>query len=184
MSEEDDNYSKTARIPTFDGTHAKFQMWWTRMKAYAALRGYAQTLKATKERDMPQGETTAIDLSTETGKKQAAAKKRNALAMANMTMAFTSEGLMALVYQSQDSEWPGGLVHKVVALLLKKYMPKDRISRVELRTAMAAVSMKKDDDPAVLFEQISVIQNKFNTAQSTIDEEELIAVVISVAPRE
>lgn len=63
-----------------------------------------------------------------------------------------------------------------------KYMPDDRILRVELRRALPNVSMRKDDDPAKLFEQISAIENKFNKPGNIIPEEELIAVVISSAP--
>ena len=71
----------------------------------------------------------------------------------------------------------------VVKALMAKYMPKDRISRVELRQMLASVSMKDNEDPATLFEQISAIENKFNTVSSKIEEEELIAVVMSAAPK-
>ena len=64
---------------------------------------------------------------------------------------------------------------------MAKYMPKDRISRVELRQMLAGVSMKDNDDPATLFEQISAIENKYNTASSKIEEEKLIAVVMLAA---
>lgn len=42
--------------------------------------------------------------------------------------------------------------------------------------------MKPTEDPSVIFEQISAIQNKFNYPGSIIPEEELIAVVITAAP--
>ena len=61
-------------------------------------------------------------------------------------------------------------------------MPNDRISRVELRKALASVTIRKDDDPAKLFEQISAIENKFNKPGNVIPEEELIAVLISSTP--
>ena len=89
--------------------------------------------------------------------------KRNNIAMANFTMAFTSESLMGLVYKAQSTKWPAGKASVVVKALLAKYMPKDRISRVELRQMLASVSMKDNEDPATLFEQISAIENKYNT---------------------
>ena len=46
------------------------------------------------------------------------------------------------------------------------------------------LTMKKNEDPSVLFEKISEIQNRYNTARHKLDEEDLIATVISVAPAE
>lgn len=53
---------------------------------------------------------------------------------------------------------------------------------------LSNVSMKKSDDPSILFEQISVIENKYSrplvgtTAAKVIDQEDLITVVIQKAP--
>ena len=46
------------------------------------------------------------------------------------------------------------------------------------------VTMKKNDDPSVLFEKISEIQNRYNTVTHKLDEEDLIATVIAVSPAE
>jgi hypothetical protein len=49
---------------------------------------------------------------TDAGKLQAAAKKRNVIVVANMTMmAFTTDGTMALVYKLKTREWPNGLAY-------------------------------------------------------------------------
>lgn len=72
---------------------------------------------------IPPSEETIIDVSTAAGKEPEAAKMRNAIAMANLTMAFTSEAAMSLVYKAQSTDWPGGLAHLVVAALLEKYQP-------------------------------------------------------------
>ena len=175
---------KSVKLPTFDGSHATFQLWWTRFKAYATVYKFDQALKVGGERDLPASESVTIDTSTDVGKRQEAAKKRNAVAMANLTMAFTTEATMGLVYKAMSNDWPGGLAHEVTAALLKKYKPEDTISRVELRQKMSEVRMKKNDDPATLFEQLSAIENQYNTATQQIDEEDMIATVISAAPTE
>ena len=90
---------------------------------------------------------------------------------------------MGLVFKAQSTEWPGGQASRVVKALMTKYMQKDRISRVELRQLLAGVSMKDNEDPATLFEQCSAIENKYNTATSKIEEEDLIAIVMSAAPK-
>jgi hypothetical protein len=81
--------------------------------------------------DMPSSQATVIDEGTPERMKQTAAKKRNAVAMANLTMAFETDGVMALVYESVTSAWRSGLAHLIVTALFKKYQPKDTMTRVE-----------------------------------------------------
>lgn len=77
-----------------------------------------------------------------------------------------------------------GLAHLVVAALFKKYQPQDMITKVELRKVLNKIKMKKGKDPATLFEQISSIENKYNTPTKKIDPDDLIAVVLDSAPNE
>ena len=84
--------------------------------------------------------------------------------MANLSMAFMTEATMGLVYKAMSNDWSGGLAHEVADALLKKYKPEDTILRVKLRQMMSKVRMKKNDDPATLFEQLSAIENQYNTA--------------------
>ena len=44
--------------------------------------------------------------------------------------------------------------------------------------------MKKDTDPAMLFEQVATIENRYNTATSQVQQEDLIAVILDAAPME
>ena len=53
-----------------------------------------------------------------------------------------------------------------------------------MRQMLNGVRMKKGQDPATLFDQLSAIEYKYNTATKTIDEEDLIAVVLDSAPVE
>jgi hypothetical protein len=86
---------KSVRLPTFDGQHKNFQLWWTRFVAYATVYKFFQAIsKDAPEVDMPTNEAEALDESDDTHKDKIAAKKRNAVAMANLSMAFTSEATM------------------------------------------------------------------------------------------
>jgi hypothetical protein len=71
-----------------------------------------------------------------------------------------------------------------VSALFKKYQPQDVITRVELRQQLSAVKMKSNEDPATLFEQLSSIENRYNTSTKKIEEEDMIAVVLDAAPTE
>jgi hypothetical protein len=102
--------------------------------------------------------------------------------MANLIMAFETENLFGMIYKTMSADWPGGLAHEVVVQLFNKYSPDDRISRVELRTMLNGVSMRDTEDPSILVEQVSAIQNRYDTDAHHIDEEELIAVIMGAAP--
>jgi hypothetical protein len=99
-------------------------------------------------------------------------------------MAFASHQLLGLIYKAQTATWPGGLAHLVVsALKNKKCDPVDMVLMVEMRQAMAAVLMKKDEDPCSLFEQISGIDNRFQRAAMTMSDEEKIATILMATPK-
>ncbi len=100
-------------------------------------------------RQLPSSDLVVIDLTTDAGKMISAAKERNSLAMANLTMAFETDNLFGMIYKTMSTDWPGGLAHEVVVLLFNKYSPDDRISRVELRKMLNGVSIKEAEDPSV-----------------------------------
>ena len=70
-----------------------------------------------------------------------------------------------------------------MAALLKKYQPHDTMTRVELRSQLNDLKMKKTEDPADIFEKISAIENQYNTKSNKVVQEDLIAVIIATAPQ-
>jgi hypothetical protein len=115
---------KSVRLPMFDGTLDKFPVWWTRFEAFAVVHKFEKAIRVNgPDSDLPTSDSEAIDESTDDGKKKSAAKKRNAIAMAHLSMAFTKEATMRLIYKAKSQAWPGGLAHKVVKGLFKKYRP-------------------------------------------------------------
>ena len=106
------------------------------------------------------------------------------LAVASLTMAFQTEGLINLMLKAESKEWPSGRAHLVVDALFMKYRPVDTISRVEMRTRLNNVSMKSNQDPKILFDQLASIENAYNTTTRQIDQDDLIAVVLEKAPKD
>jgi hypothetical protein len=134
---------------------------------------------------MPLSESAAIDKTTDARKVQATAKHQNALAVAILTMVFETEGLLGMIFKAMSNVWPTGLAYIVVVVqLVKKCNPNDRVSQVELIMMLNRVTMKVTEDPSILFEQVSAIQNQYDTVTHKIDEEELIAAVMGAAPKE
>ena len=75
--------------------------------ANASVHQFTQALKTGGKTSMPTSDDVVVDATTHPHVVKA--KKRNDIAMANLTMAFTSEMTMGLVYKAQTEEWPGGL---------------------------------------------------------------------------
>ena len=113
---------------------------------------FAQACKKTAGMNLLTSNDTVLDESVPAEKRQMYAREKNNVAMANFTMAITTDGYMAVICMVQTKEWPGGLPRKVVEALHAKYMPKDLISKVELRKALAEVKMQGVENPSKIFE--------------------------------
>ena len=94
----------------------------------------------------------------------------NVISIANITMSFTSESLIGMFYQERTTKWPSGLAHMVVDSLFNKYVPKYLVSKIDLRRALNAVIMKKEEDPENIFKAISGIDNKCITSTYQFSE--------------
>ena len=97
-------------------------------------------------------------------------------------MAFQKAGLLDKVNQAKTIDWPDGLATSMVTRLKRDYQSIDRISRVEMRIKMHKVSMKNDDDPKVIFEQISTIRNHYAGSGVVVEDKDLMVSVMEKAP--
>eukprot|EP00957_Ditylum_brightwellii_P192474 14653963-Ditylum_brightwellii.AAC.1 len=135
--------------------------------------------------DLPAREATIIDETDATVAVAAKKVKRsNAIAMASFTMAFTIELLIGMVYAAMTTEWLSGLAYKIVVVLHEKYALQDMVAKIELKFTLNSVLMKRKDNPVVLFEQISRLQNRYNTTTFQVILEEQITTVLDKAPME
>jgi hypothetical protein len=92
---------KSVRLPTFNGAHKTFQLWWTRFEGYATVYNFVEAInKDAPDPDLPASDAVLLDETVNADKIMIAVKKRNAVAMVNLSMAFTSEGTMGLVYKA------------------------------------------------------------------------------------
>ena len=169
---------KSVKLPQFDGKGESFQVWFTRFRCYAAIQKFTAAIGSAAETDLPNQESERTGDTAE----QIAARKRNSNAIYAFTLAFTSDGLMQMVFASQTLLFSNGLAYLVVKSLMKRFQPDDTISRVEMRMELHKVSMAAQDDPMTLFEHLSSLQNRYKKIQ--IPKEDLIAVILSVAPKE
>jgi hypothetical protein len=124
--------------------------------AFAEVEGLSDALMTKGHPDMPMHYMTVIPYEGQgQGKKQAFAKKENAKAVAYYTLAFKSARLRAIIKKENTNVWTGEEYWMINASLVKKYRPDDIITEAEARHRLADVSMKKNEDPAIFFEQLA-----------------------------
>jgi hypothetical protein len=148
-----------AIVPTFDGKLENYEEFGMQWNAFAQVEGFSDALMANGHLDMlTDYKTVILDDGQGQRKKQSRAKKENAKAFAYYTLAFKSARLRAMVNKAKTDEWPGGEAWMIHAALVKKYRPDDIIAAAEARHRLNDVSMKKYDDPPILFEQLAEIE--------------------------
>jgi len=170
-------------VPTFNGDELDFPFRKIRFLAFAKIKRFKEALNEGGEMDLPVSENAEIDLSKAAGMKQHEAMRRNDMAIACLSLAFTKPGMLSFIYKSQDTMWPSGKAHLVMEALIEQYEPKDRISRVEMRTRLNNVRMSNGENPKKLFEQLAAIENAYKSEDQYIDEDDMIAVVLGQAPK-
>ena len=153
-----------------------------RFKAYAKVHKFKEAMGTDPKNMMPAKISTTLDPSKDSHKPRIEAKKRNETAIACPTMAFINEEQLGYINEAMTTDYPDGLAYLVVRQLLDKYKPQNTISRMELRHQLNQITMKPNKDPKRLFEKIRTIKNIYNGLNCKIDEEDLIALVLNVAP--
>ena len=120
MSEKE-NENKTVRVPTFDGDESKYQKWWIRFRAYARLAGFTKAIDMQPDPDLPatQTEVDALTGDSDEIKRKRKAANANDLAMASLTLAFTSDDLLDVIMEAQTEEWPDGQACLVTTQLVE-----------------------------------------------------------------
>ena len=107
MDDDDDKLStKSVKLPVFSGDHKHFQTCWFRVSAFATVWKFKQAVGQTEDPDLPASEGAALNTDVNIAEKQKMAKKRNAIAFANLTTVLDSPSLIGILMRSQTTELP------------------------------------------------------------------------------
>ena len=183
MDDDDDKLStKSVKLPVFSGDHKHFQTWWFRFSAFATVWKFKQAVGQTEDPDLPASEGAALNTDANTAEKQKMAKKRNAIAFANLTTALDSPSLIGILMRAQTTEWPSGLACNVIKQLFEKYEPKDTVSLIDMNRLKQKIGLTNaQGNPQEMFEQMAAIENQFKTE---IPEAKKVAMAIEKLPAE
>ena len=121
MSENNKNVS----VPSFNGKNEEYEMFWMRFTAYTGLRGFAESVDPEIQDPELPVKHNEFDADVDTAKTQREAVKRNAQAVAALTLGFKTPALMNVVNEGKTTEYPGGLAHLIAKELKSQYKPQD-----------------------------------------------------------
>jgi precorrin isomerase len=187
MAEDDDAAKGLSSVPKFDGKKESYAKWRLVFGAYAANKNFGSSLKATTA-GLPLKES-AVDSKKEGDSRVkeeaswAKAKKNNAAAVAAISLACQeSDYALSLVMDLIDDNWPQGLAWKAMLFLEEAMVDKNVTAKLQLQQDLRAVSMKEEDDPNVLVEQLAKIKNKARLSGLSVTLDEQVVTVIGIAP--
>jgi hypothetical protein len=67
---------KSVKLPTFNGSHKSFQLWWTRFVAFAIVSKFIEAIsKGGPDPDLPSSESEELDEEDKDDKKMIATRK-------------------------------------------------------------------------------------------------------------
>ena len=166
-------------LPKFDGEDANFEVWWPKFEAYANLKGFSESIDVTGDAELLTYENV-LSTDDDTKKKEQRAIIKNKLAVSSFTMAFITIALMNRVKISKTAEYPKGLASKITESLMKKYRPQDRASKLEALRDLSKITMKENDEPDKIFNEIAALQQQY--ANSGLSKKTLVNHGILKAP--
>ena len=154
--------SKIMSVPKWDGKGKTFQGWWMQFVTFAALCNFEALIEDEIDPELLSSGTAPLG-NDKQGKIKNWAKYQNVVAIAQLAMAFSTDTAMPFLHKGMANQnWPKGVAYLVVKAIKTQYVPNNLILKVELHQKLNAVRMKKNDDPAELFNQISAIKVKSN----------------------
>ena len=176
-------------VPKFDGTANKFALWWVQMCGYCNLMGFGDAFneEGTGQVNLPESEAAAeAEENAEQKKKYVKAVEKNNRAVYALCQAFNHEDLVVYYNNSKCGLWPHGRADRMVQDLLKDYRPKDKLSLVEAKSRMAALTLegwKENIPPKEIFTKFAKIRSSYETATKKMDESDIISNIVAIAPR-
>ena len=172
-------YHVKMSVPLLKTNSAKeYVKWIPQMDAYSVYKEFSEVMKATKYAQLPDNEKEfKSDEETENYLKHTEEEKeallKNQMAVTAFTMAFrecSDAHTMNMVIASKTKNWPSGQSRKIVADLLEEYVPTDLMGDAEQQKELEAISMRKYENPKMLFSQITSVESKYKGRASALTE--------------
>ena len=147
--------------------------------AILSVKKVSQCVSKNFHLELPASESTVLDETNVTEKKQIVAKEKMQLCMSYLTLAMDSNVVTKMVEKSKSTEWPSGRPDLLMAKLDKKYKPSDSVAVAEQSKALFDLKLHNNQDPDELGDKIAELETSFGCE---LAEKEKVAAVMKAAP--
>ena len=166
------------RIPRFSGKKEDFPMWLSQFRAICTVKGVGECFDNNWKIQLPAKESTVLDETNATEKKQIEAKKKNNMAFSYATLAMDAPKLLVMLESSKSADWPSGRPDILMGKLMKKFKPTDTLAVAEQTKKLMKLKLGKDQDPDELGNEIAALESQYG---SILAEKEKVAAVVNAA---
>lgn len=159
-----------------------YAQWKLSFEAFAVVCKFDEALEQDFDQKLPSNSKVDLDETKDAEKKQIKARRKNAIAVAQLALALTRAEDKAKLLLTISKEWPQGVACKVMEALAEEYQPDDMQASVDRKRAIKGIKMRKGENPNTIKEQVARINNEYMGRLQAIKEEEEIAIILEAAP--
>jgi hypothetical protein len=164
---------ETRMTTTFDGKQANYGMFRTQIKGEFMAKGIQAALGLNFKDELPASEGASSQ-----SKKEIEAVKNNITGMGLLIRAIKNASLLVKIEKTASEDWPNGRVDLVVAMLDKKFRPKDTMARAEQKLRLGELTLQDGEDPDDFSTKVATLEMEFN---NVLEEDDKIATLFSVS---
>ena len=166
MSDSEGDTKTLLTCPRFTG---EYLTWRRQFVLFASVKGFKEVVSKVADHNLPSIEDELTIGDAIKAKREKQAVKKNCLAMNQLYHAFKKEKTILRMIQSTCSDdWPSGQAWMVMAKLNKKFCPNDSIASLQAETELAAIKMRKNEDPSEFHDKLYEIKQRCPTAMTDL----------------
>ena len=141
--------NKTVKVPVLDET--KFDLYQSKLKSVAAIKGFAEALEPGFESKLPAKESDVLTSSAEDKEKQNF-KTMNLVAEHYLTLSFEEEEHLDFnfIEDGRTDDWLSGFTCKIWKNLENEFRPSDVLADAELAKKLMGLTLAKGENPQKL----------------------------------
>lgn len=168
---DDENTSVKVNVPTLkaNADATDWTQWLTLADASFMLKDASVFLSKTKCATLPAEEGTNT-----TDKEVKSAVKQHKWALAALTLSMQKNPeIIRLIRSTRTNQWPNGEMHEAYTKITEYFCPVDDIGAIAKDDALDEITMRRSDNPKVLFDAIAKVQILFEDTGTPVTEDDM-----------
>ena len=164
-----DSEGDTKTLLTCARFTGEYLTWRRQFVLFASVKGFKEAVSKAADPNLPEVEVVLTSGDAVKLKEEKQAMKKNCLAMNQLYQAFKKEKTILRMIQSTCSDdWPSGQAWLVMARLNKKFCSNDSIASLQAESELAAIKMRKNEDPSEFHDKLYEVKQRYPNAISDL----------------